>query len=45
MKRRLDTLYDAILPYAKGAKTNVQTNRCDQGEPANASSLYLAIRG
>jgi len=28
---------------SQGAKTNVQTNSCDRREPANASSLYLAI--
>jgi hypothetical protein len=28
---------------AQGAKTNVQTTLCDQKEPANASSLYLAV--
>ena len=28
---------------SQGAKTNVQTNPCDRREPANASSLYLAI--
>jgi hypothetical protein len=27
----------------KLAKSNVQTTLCDPGEPANASSLYLAV--
>jgi hypothetical protein len=28
---------------SQGAKTNVQTNPCDQREQANAGSLYLAV--
>ncbi len=33
----------AILTPRKLAKSNVQTNPCDQREPANDSSLYLAV--
>jgi hypothetical protein len=29
--------------YRKVQKTNVQTNLCDRREPANDSSLYLAL--
>jgi hypothetical protein len=36
-------LRGAIFAPRKLAKTNVQTTLCDQGEPANASSLYLAV--
>src|SRR6202012_795899 len=38
-----DTSRGAVQTAPQGAKTNVQTTRCDQREPANASSLYLAI--
>jgi hypothetical protein len=39
----LHTLHRAIPTPRKLAKTNVQTTLCDQREPANASSLYLAV--
>ena len=41
--RHLHTLRRAILTPRKLAKSNVQTNPCDRREPANASSLYLAV--
>ena len=43
MGRPLHTLRSAILKPQKLAKSNVQTSPCDQREPANASSLYLAV--
>jgi hypothetical protein len=36
-------LHRAVLALRKLAKTNVQTNLCDRREPANTSSLYLAV--
>jgi hypothetical protein len=41
--RHLHTLQRAILTPQKLAKSNVQTSPCDRREPANGSSLYLAV--
>ena len=43
MGRHLRTLHRAVLTSQKLAKSNVQTSLCDRREPANASSLYLAL--
>ena len=43
MGRHLHTLHRAVLMSQKLAKSNVQTSLCDRREPANASSLYLAV--
>jgi len=37
------TVRSAIFKSRKLAKSNVQTSLCDRREPANASSLYLAV--
>jgi hypothetical protein len=37
------TLRSIVEMASQGAKINVQTTPCDRREPANASSLYLAI--
>ncbi|MBU6464211.1 MAG: hypothetical protein KGR71_16755 [Proteobacteria bacterium] len=37
------TLRRVIEMASQGAKTNVQTNLCGRREPANDSSLYLAV--
>jgi hypothetical protein len=37
-------LRSAFERPSQGEKTNVQTTLCDRREPANASSLYLAIK-
>ena len=36
-------MHGAVLTPRKLAKFNVQTSLCDRREPANASSLYLAV--
>ena len=43
MGRHLHTSHRAVLTSQKLAKSNVQTSLCDRREPANASSLYLAV--
>ncbi|WP_316230838.1 hypothetical protein [Bradyrhizobium sp. SZCCHNR1051] len=40
---RLANLQRVVQTAPQGAKTNVQTSLCDPTEPANASSLYLAV--